>query len=202
MSDQASISGLAGSVYALSPNAVSLAAGSSVIGKVDQDGAWTVAATQSGTWSVAQSGTWTVNIAASQTIGLAAGSNVIGAVTQSGTWSVGVSGTVAVTQSGTWTVGIAPPVGYANFAPGQVASVTSSATSICAARTGAAGTGRGNITVFNTGANTIYLGGSGVTTSTGLPLYPGGSVTLPTTAAIYGICASTLTSSAAFYEVY
>lgn len=80
------------------------------------------------------------------------------------------------------------PVGTASFSPAQV-SVGTGATLIAAARTGAVGTGRVSITVTNTSTTPVYLGGSGVTTSTGqlLPGILGASVTINTTAAVYGI---------------
>jgi hypothetical protein len=83
------------------------------------------------------------------------------------------------------------PVGAAAFAATQVA-LSSTATSIVAARTGVAGTGRVSVTITNTTTTAIYLGGSGVTTSTGtlLPGIVGASVTLNTTAAVYGIVAT------------
>lgn len=83
------------------------------------------------------------------------------------------------------------PVGAATFAATQV-SVANTATSILAARTGVSGTGRVSATITNTTTTAIYLGGSGVTTSTGqlLPGIIGASVTVNTTAAIYGIVAS------------
>ncbi len=86
-----------------------LPTGSNVIGAVTQSGApWTVswsgqsvAATQSGAWTVSVSGA------------LPAGSNVIGAVTQSGSWSTGRTWTltsggdsVAAVQSGSWSVSL------------------------------------------------------------------------------------------------
>jgi hypothetical protein len=55
----------------------------------------TIAATQSGAWTVGQSGGWTV----------AATQSGVWNVGQSGTWNVVASGTVAATQSGAWTVG-------------------------------------------------------------------------------------------------
>lgn len=74
----------------------------------------------------------------------------------------------------------------ANFTPAQV-SVATTATLIVAARTG-----RNLISIVNTTTTPIYLGGSGVTTSTGqlLPGVVGASLTLPYTGALYGIVAS------------
>ena len=83
------------------------------------------------------------------------------------------------------------PVGSAAWAATQV-SVGSSATSILAARTGVSGTGRICATIENTSTTAVWLGGSGVTTSTGmlLPGILGASDTICTTAAIYGIVAT------------
>jgi hypothetical protein len=82
------------------------------------------------------------------------------------------------------------PVGSAAFATSQ-ASIGTSAAAIVSARTGAPGTGRIAVTLYNAGAQTVYYGASSsVTTSTGMPLAPGASVTLDTTAAVYGIAAS------------
>ena len=83
------------------------------------------------------------------------------------------------------------PVGTAAFAATQV-SVAATATSILAARTGAPGTGRASATITNTTTTAIFIGGSGVTTSTGtlLPGIVGASITINTTAAIFGIVAT------------
>lgn len=97
---------------------------------------------------------------------------------------------------------IPPPVGGANFANTQV-SVASTATQIVAARTGVSGTGRISATVCNTSTVAVYLGGSGVTTSTGQYLagVAGACATFQTTAAIYGIVA-TGTETVGATEVY
>ena len=97
-------------------------------------------------------------------------------------------------------------IGYMSLSPGAAAiapaqvSVTSAATSIAAARTGVPGTGRVSVTITNTTTTAIYIGGSGVTTSTGalLPGIVGASLTLNTTAAVYGIVA---TGSATVTEI-
>jgi hypothetical protein len=83
------------------------------------------------------------------------------------------------------------PVGSANFTPTQV-SCASTATQIVAARTGVAGTGRISDTITNTTTTAIYIGGSGVTTSTGalLPGVVGAAKTIKSTAALYCIVAS------------
>lgn len=82
-----------------------------------------------------------------------------------------------------WPVAIAAP---ANFTPAQV-SVASTATLIAAQRTT-----RQLISIVNTTTTAIYIGGSGVTTTTGqlLPGVVGASITVPTTAALYGIVAT------------
>jgi hypothetical protein len=92
-------------------------------------------------------------------------------------------------------------VGAANFVTGQQTAVASSATLIVAARAGAAGTGRVSLTLYNQGSATVYYGPAGVTPSTGTPLLPGGSRTIATTAAIYGVVASG-TGSIAYDETY
>jgi hypothetical protein len=62
---------------------------------------WVVsgAVTVSGTIAATQSGTWTVGISAGQTIAVTNTGTFAVQATQSGTWNVGVTGTVAVTQS-------------------------------------------------------------------------------------------------------
>lgn len=77
----------------------------------------------------------------------------------------------------------------ATFTPAQV-SVATSATLIAAARTVAPA--RKLLIVVNTTTTAVYVGGSGVTTSTGLllPGVVGASLTVPYTGALYGIVAS------------
>ena len=79
-------------------------------------------------------------------------------------------------------------VGAGSIATSQV-SVTSSATLIAAARTGALGIGRVAITIENDGTTDVFIGPFGVTTSIGilLPGVKGAALTIPTTAAVYGI---------------
>ena len=93
-------------------------------------------------------------------------------------------------------------VGAANIATGQI-SVGSTATLIAAARTGAPGTGRVDITIVNWSTVDVFLGGSGVTTSNGmkLPGVLGASITITVTSAIYGIVA-TGTESISYIETY
>ena len=92
-------------------------------------------------------------------------------------------------------------VGAAAIATGQWSNATGSATLIVAARTGAAGTGRVSVTLYNSGSTTLFYGVSGVTTSTGTRLLAGGSRTIYTTAAIYGVPASG-TSTLDYDEVF
>lgn len=85
----------------------------------------------------------------------------------------------------------------ANFTPNQV-SVTNTATQIVAARTG-----RATLTIENTGTTPIYVGGAGVTTSTGflIPGVAGASLTVAYTGALYGITGSG-TAAVSEYETY
>jgi hypothetical protein len=91
------------------------------------------------------------------------------------------------------------PVGAAAFATAQV-SCGSTATSLVSARTGVSGTGRVSVTATNTTTTAVYIGASGVTTSTGalLPGIVGASLTLNTTAQLYCIVA---TGSATVSEI-
>lgn len=80
--------------------------------------------------------------------------------------------------------------GAAAFATAQV-SVGVAATLIAAARTGPTGTGRIAITIENIGTTDVFIGNANVTIATGmlLPGIKGGNLTIPTTAAVYGIVA-------------
>lgn len=53
-----------------------------------------------------------------------------------------------------------------------------------------ANTNRTQLVVTNIGAATVFLGGSGVTTATGQALLANATITLPTSAAVYGIVAA------------
>lgn len=137
------------------------------------------------------------------TVVLGAGSAAVGTVGVTG--SVAVTGTfypatqpvsiasaVAVTGTfwqATQPVSIASAIGVAspdNIATAQV-SVGATATLIAALRSG-----RRSITIEQLGTTAVYIGGASVTTSNGilLPGTAGSSVTLNTTAAIFGITAS------------
>lgn len=78
------------------------------------------------------------------------------------------------------------PAGLSTLATAQV-SVAATATVIAAARTG-----RSQVTVTNLGTTDVFLGGSGVTTTTGILLTgtKGASVTLTFAGALYGIVAT------------
>lgn len=79
--------------------------------------------------------------------------------------------------------------GHASIATAQV-SVGTTSTLVVAARTG-----RQSVTLSISAANTCAFGNTGVTTTTGFPLQPvaGGTITLPTAAAIYAACSATTT---------
>ena len=90
-------------------------------------------------------------------------------------------------QFGTYVI----PKGSGNIATGQV-SVGTTATLIAAARSG-----RGDISLALSAANSCYIGSNGVTTTTGFPLQPtiGFSSKFTTYAAIYAVCSTTTTVS-------
>ena len=64
-------------------------------------------------------------------------------------------------------------------------------------------TGRRTVTVENTGTTPVYLGGSGVTSTTGflLPGVAGASLTMSFSGALYAVTASA-TAAVTFYETY
>lgn len=110
------------------------------------------------------------------------------------TKTVGANGTSAATASNP-----APTrdYGFGTMATNQV-SVATASTQIVAARSG-----RGNVTITNTGTNPVYIGNTGVTAANGhlLPGVVGASITLPTQTAVFGIstgAAQTVT----FVETY
>ena len=108
--------------------------------------------------------------------------------------ALGSPAQAGATQTITGAVTIAGP---GNFAPTQV-TVGTTAVLIVAARTG-----RATLTIENTGTTPIYVGGAGVTTSTGFPIpgAAGASLTLAYTGALYGISASG-TAVVGEYETY
>ena len=101
-----------------------------------------------------------------QAVSLAAGSNTVG--------NIGVNNN---------------PVGSAAFATSH-ASIGTTAAQIVAARTGDLGTGRIAVTLYNYGSATVFIGASGVTATTGLPLPAGAAFTINTMAAVFGVAVS------------
>lgn len=87
--------------------------------------------------------------------------------------------------------------GSPTIATNQV-TVAATATQIVPARTG-----RGAVTIVNSGATDIFLGVSGVSVTTGVLLsgVKGASMTIPTSAAVFGI-AATGTQVVSFLETY
>jgi len=81
-------------------------------------------------------------------------------------------------------VNVATNAGGVLNSTGQV-SVGNSATLIIAA-----GTRQGVIVKNPSSSTTLYVGGSGVTTSNGQIVLPGEAITLPVTSAVYGVIAS------------
>lgn len=167
----------------------SLPAGSNAIGAVSVSN---LPATQAVSWSgqsVSVSGTLPA-FAATPSFNIAnaipAGANVIGSVNLAlGGAAISTSNPVATTES------------YANIATGQI-SVANSATQIVAARAG-----RKEVTIANHGTTAVYIGGSAVTSATGLFLagVQGQGITITGAAAVYAITASG-SQTVSFLEVY
>jgi len=114
---------------------------------------------------------------------------------------------VSVTAVGIDPSSTSQPVGSGSINTGQ-ATVGASATLIVASRignggngAGGAGTGRTAVTISNNGTAVIFIGPAGVTTATGMAIYQNTSVTLNTTAAIYGVVASS-TQPATYLETF
>jgi hypothetical protein len=128
------------------------------------------------------------------------GGAALGAVTAVGTEASGNVPTVNAHITGCG----ATCVGAAAIAENVVAVGTTS-TLIAAARTGLPGTGRVSITIVNTAqATSLCVGNTGVTTSNGmcLPAIAGASITLNTTAAIYGVWGDAGTHNVSFIETF
>lgn len=106
------------------------------------------------------------------------------ALTDGSVKQAGANGTSAATSANP-----APTrdYGFANIATNQV-SVALTATQIVPARSG-----RGNITITNTGTNPVYIGVTGVTPATGhlIPGVVGASFSFPTQSAVFGIATGT-----------
>lgn len=98
-----------------------------------------------------------------------------------------------IDSNGTIIQGVAPinpPVGALNFTAAQPTIATTS-TLVIAARTGTIGSGRVALTLVNQCSQDAFLGPTlGVTTLNGGRLKAGASLTLNTTAAIYGVVAT------------
>ena len=131
--------------------------------------------------AVTQSGTWNV--------GLSTGSNVIGAVTQSGTWNIGSITTLPSIPAGTNAIGV---VGNRSGTTlGQGFALPSTTATLIAAAVSSSPFRR-SITICNVWSVDVRIGGSGVTSGSGILLVPGAAVTLTeaANAAVYGITAS------------
>lgn len=86
--------------------------------------------------------------------------------------------------------------GAANQANGQQALTTSAAQVVAARAT------RRSVLIVNLSTTiTVYVGNTGVTSSTGIPVLPGAGVTIPSTTAQFAVAASS-TPSVAYLEVY
>lgn len=114
-----------------------------------------------------------------------------------GTWAEVVSAVTGAGENNIGDVDISTFNGAANLATNQV-SVTNAATAIVAARAG-----RRAVMIINHGTTAVYIGGASVTTANGLFLTgtAGAAVSIPTTAAVYGIV-STGTQTVSYIEVY
>jgi hypothetical protein len=88
-------------------------------------------------------------------------------------------------------------VGFGSIQTGQ-ATVAATATLICAGLYG-----RGSVTIVNNGTVDVFIGGSAVTTGTGvlLPGTKGASLKLDTDADVYGIV-GTGTQAVSYVETY
>jgi hypothetical protein len=96
------------------------------------------------------------------------------------------------------------PAGGANVVTGQV-SVGTGATQIVAARTGGYGVARISVTIVNGNqAVALCVGPAGVTAATGLclPAVAGASVTLNTTAPVFGIWSDGSTHNVSYAETF
>lgn len=103
------------------------------------------------------------------------------------------------TQSGSAQRQVVKVGGSGNIATNQVSvASTAGGTQIVAARTA-----RVDVTIENSGTTDVYLGASGVTTSTGFLLkgIAGAAVTINTAAAVYGIVASS-TQTVSYVETF
>lgn len=106
----------------------------------------------------------------------------------------GASNQVDVDSSNRLQVNVQTTAGGVLNSTGQV-SVGATATLIIAA-----GTRQGVVITNPSSSVTVYIGGSGVTTSNGQELLPLQSITLPVVSAVYGIVASS-SQTVSFAEV-
>lgn len=98
-------------------------------------------------------------------------------------------GTAAVTNAGTFAV----QTTAASYVPAAIQSVGQVAVAGTATQIIASNASRQGVVINNTSTTVnVYLGGSGVTATTGFQLSPGAAITIPSTASVYGIV--TLTS--------
>ena len=86
--------------------------------------------------------------------------------------------------------------GASNIASGQV-SVSSTATTLVSSRSG-----RSSVTFLNYGVCTVWVGPPTVTSSNGIALDPGSSLTLSTIASVQGIAPSGFTGIVHYVEEY
>lgn len=86
--------------------------------------------------------------------------------------------------------------GAANQATGQQALTTTAAQVVAARST------RRNVLIVNTSTTiTVYVGNTGVTSATGVPILPNASITIPSVTAQFAVAASG-TPTVAYFETY
>lgn len=174
-------------------------------GSLTVDG--TVAATQSGSWTVAatQSGTWTVGLSEDHNYGTVGAATLrtaaqIGNATGAADFNAGTTSAqtlrvvlptdqtaIPVTQSGSWTI-TSTDAALANTAVASAAqSVTTSAAALSSPLSG-----RKYLFLQNRGTASIFVGPSGVTTSSGLEIGKGSTLEARIGAAVslYAVAAS------------
>lgn len=87
-------------------------------------------------------------------------------------------------------------IGSTSIATGQASCSSTGGSKVSARET------RKRVVLYNHGANTVFVGASGVATTDGLRLDAGSSVTLYTTAAIHAVCATSETATLGYVEEY
>jgi hypothetical protein len=104
---------------------------------------------------------------------------------------VPVSGTVTASGPLTDTQLRATPVPVsATIGVGALSTPAAVTVAVTATLLLATNSSRKQAIIVNNGTADMFVGGSGVTTAAGLPLYPGNEMVLPTTSALYAIVAS------------